>query len=96
MQVIFLEEAKLELTEAVNYYNDQNNGLGYEFAAEVKKTIERITQYPEAWFSISKRTKRCRCNRFPYGIIYYIDNDKIVIVAVMHLKRKPNYWKNRI
>ena len=96
MQVIFLEEAKLELTEAVNYYNDQNNGLGYEFAAEVKRTIERITQYPEAWFSISKRTKRCRCNRFPYGIIYYIDNDKIVIVAVMHLKRKPNYWKNRI
>ena len=46
MEIIFLSPAKDELTEAIAYYNGQSEGLGYEFAAEVKKTLERIVQYP--------------------------------------------------
>lgn len=96
MIVEFLETAENELKEAINYYNEQNDGLGFEFALEVQKTIERISQYPDAWTELSKRTRRCRCNRFPYGIIYYLKDDLIIIVAIMHFKRKPDYWKNRI
>jgi len=96
MIVEFLEPAENELKEAISYYNEQNEGLGFEFALEVQKTIERISQYPDAWTELSKRTRRCRCNRFPYGIIYYLKDDLIIIVAIMHFKRKPDYWKNRI
>ena len=50
MTVEFLEPAEFEFKEAVDYYNDQNPGLGIEFSLEVKYTIERIIQYPDAWF----------------------------------------------
>jgi ParE toxin of type II toxin-antitoxin system, parDE len=92
----FLEPAQVELEEEVKYYNEQRVGLGYEFATEVGATISRILRYPEAWTKLSKRTRRCRTKRFPYGVIYQIRDDRILIVAVGHLRRKPFYWRNRV
>lgn len=65
MEIVFLPVARGELADAISHYNSQSEGLGYEFAAEVKRTLERIVQYPDAWFKLSKRTHRCRTNRFP-------------------------------
>ena len=55
MNVQFLEPARLEFIEALDYYNDQKEGLGLEFSNEIRATIARIIQYPEAWTPISKR-----------------------------------------
>ena len=96
MEIIFLPVARVELADAISYYNSQSEGLGYEFAAEVKRTLERIVQYPDAWSKLSKRTHRCRTNRFPYGIIYQIRKEILLIVAVMHLSREPETWKSRL
>ena len=96
MEIIFLPPAKDEFTEAIVYYNIQSEGLGYEFAAEVKRTLERIVQYPDAWFKLSKRTRRCRTNRFPYGVIYQVRKETLLIVAVMHLSREPETWSSRL
>ena len=92
----FLEPAQIEFDEAINFYNQQREGLGHEFAAEVLNTINRILRYPEAWNKLSKRTRRCRTKRFPYGVIYQIRGDRVLIVAVAHLRRKPRYWRNRL
>jgi len=92
----FLPPAQAELEEAVDYYNDQQPGLGDEFAEEIRRTIHRILAHPEAWAKLSRRTRRCRTNKFPYGIIYQIRGDSILVVAVMHLHRKPSYWKDRL
>jgi plasmid stabilization system protein ParE len=96
MKVDFLDPAKAEFAEAVAFYNRESEGLGFEFAAEVKRTIERIVQFPAAWAPLSKRTRRCRTNRFPYGIIYQVREELILIVAVMHLRRHPDSWKSRL
>lgn len=92
----FLEPAQIELEEEVKYFNEQQESLGYEFAKEVADTITRILKYPEAWARLSKRTRRCRTSRFPYGVIYQIRGDRILIVAIAHLRRKPFYWRDRI
>jgi plasmid stabilization system protein ParE len=92
----FLEPAQIELEEEVKYYNEQQPGLGYDFAKEVADTIARILRYPEAWTKLSKRTRRCRTKRFPYGVFYQTTGDKILIVAVGHLRREPSYWRNRV
>jgi len=60
MKVEILSSAEAELAEAVSYYNEQSEGLGYEFAAEVKQTIAKILQFPDAWTGLSPRTRRCR------------------------------------
>ncbi len=96
MEIVFLAPAEAEFLDAISFYNMQSEGLGYEFAAEVKRTIERIIQYPEAWFKLSKRTHRCRTNRFPYGIIYQVRAETLLIVAVMHLSREPQTWQSRL
>jgi hypothetical protein len=96
MNVSFLGPAEAELMEAVAYYNQQSEGLGYEFAAEVKRTLSRIMQFPDAWPKLSERTYRCRTNRFPHGIIYQIHGDMILVVAVMHLHRHPEMWRSRL
>jgi plasmid stabilization system protein ParE len=96
MVVKFFAPAQAELAEATAYYNSKQTGLGIEFAEEVKRTIGRILQFPEAWSRISKRTRRCRTSKFPYGIIYQVRGGDLLIVAVMHLHREPQTWKNRL
>ncbi len=96
MKIRFFAPAEAEFFDAISFYNTQSEGLGYEFAAEVNRTIQRIIQYPEAWTKLSERTRRCRTNRFPYGVIYQVREDTLLIVAVMHLSREPQAWKSRL
>ncbi len=72
MKAELLAAAEVDLLDAVSYYNEQSEGLGYEFAAEVKQTLARIFQFPDAWHRLSARTKRCRTKRFPYGVVYQL------------------------
>jgi len=98
MNIEFLEPATAELYEAIVYYNIQRQGLGLEFAKEVQDTMERIKQNPESWTTISpsRQARRCLTNRFPYGIIYQIRKNTILIIAVMHLRRRPQTWQSRL
>jgi plasmid stabilization system protein ParE len=91
----FHPEARRELFEAVAYYDDINLDLGNRFIREVEQTLERIEQFPQAWSSLSANSRRCRLNGFPYGIVYQVEPQRITILAVMHLQRKPNYWRDR-
>ena len=96
MRIRFLEIAQIELDDAIEYYNYEVLGLGDAFLTEVLNTLDRIGKYPEAWQPSSKRTRRCQTRRFPYGIMYQIRKDEILVVAIANLHRKPDYWKDRI
>ncbi len=96
MQIKFLAPAHSEFEEAIAYYNTQKEGLGFGFSEEVKRTIGRIIQYPEAWSPLSPRTRRCQVNKFPYGVIYHVIGDILLIVGIMNLHRKPQNWEKRI
>lgn len=82
--------------EAVSYYNAQRLQLGDEFRDEVWDTIQRIKHFPNAWQPLSGSMHRCQMNRFPYGLIYEAVREEIVIIAVAHLHRAPEYWRARI
>jgi plasmid stabilization system protein ParE len=93
--VRFLEVARTELRDAVRFYEAQRPGLGAEFRDEVRSTIERIKHLPEAWQLLSEHTRRCRTRLFPYGVIYRVESKNILIVAIAHLHRHPEHWKDR-
>ena len=95
MKYSFHPVAERELNEAIDYYNECQDGLGLEFAKEVYSTIQNILSFPQAWTPLSKNTRRCIINRFPYGVIYQVTDEEIFIIAVMQLNRKPKYWEKR-
>ncbi len=96
MKLDFLQTADDEFAETIAYYNLQSEGLGLEFAAEVKRALGRVLQYPTAWTQLSARIRRCRLNRFPYALLYQIRSDVILVVAVQNLHRHPDSWKSRL
>jgi hypothetical protein len=94
--ISFLEPARAEFAEAIAFYEDRQAGLGREFAEEIKRTVQRVIDYPARWPKLSKNTRRCRTQRFPYGVVYQIAGEDILVVAIMHLQRRPGYWKDRL
>jgi len=92
----FHPEALKEYQETVRWYNIQAPGLGDELIEEVEYSIDLILQFPDAWPPFTDDTRRIFLHRFPYAIIYRKKNNQIQIVAVMNVKRKPGYWKDRI
>ncbi len=95
MKVRILSCAEREFAEAVDYYNDQSPGLVFEFAAEVKAALDRIVMLPGAWPRFSRRSRRCMTKRFPYGVLYEVRADCILVGAIMDLRRDPKRWQER-
>ena len=95
MKITFLEEAKYELDEAIDYYDLQSPGLGQQFLQEILNTLDRVASFPQAWHPLSENTKRCQTTRFPYGLIYSVLENEILIISVSNLHREPTHWQHR-
>jgi plasmid stabilization system protein ParE len=93
------EHASGNLTEAIRWHEERNPGVGTKFLAAVEHTLDRIAARPEAGSRLprAKRdtARRALVRRFPYQIVYYIREAEIVVVAVAHTNRRPDYWKRR-
>lgn len=72
-------------------------GLGYQCAIEIVAAVERIKANPGIWPVLDDQVRCCLVHRFPYGVIYSVDEQKseLLILAVMHLHRQPGYWSER-
>jgi plasmid stabilization system protein ParE len=95
MNFAFHPEAEEEFNEAIEYYEEIEPGIGYDFALEVYSTIQRSVEFPKAWAIIEGEIRRSLVSRFPYGVLYSEEQEGIYIVAVMNLHRHPDYWKHR-
>ncbi len=95
MRVTFNELAELELNEAIQYFEHEQPGLGAAFLIEVRRCTGTIVEYPDAGRPVLGAVRRRPCQRFPYGLLYTRKDDEIRILAVMNLKRRPNYWVGR-
>lgn len=93
---IFLPPAEEEMIAAAQYYQQQSAGLGSEFLSEVERTVAAILAHPEAAPKVKKKIRRRLLKRFPFGVLYAVAADEVVIVAVMHLRRRPGYWEDRL
>ena len=94
-RVVFLEPAEEEMLEAATYYENQASGLGQDFLAQVQRTVDLIAENPRSGGVMRGEIRRRLVPRFPFGILYQIDPFEIVVIAVMHLRRRPWYWMDR-
>ena len=95
--VHFLLPAEREMMEAAQFYNRQSAGLGEDFLDKIEAAVRDIAKSPDRWPILGSSAIRRRfVHRFPYGLLYRVDPDEIIILAVMHLSRRPNYWMSRL
>ena len=92
----FLEEAEQELIEAALFYESKEAGLGRRFRDDVAHILDRIIEDPLLWRERRGGYRQANCPVFPYYLPYIIRGQKIIIVAIAHGNRKPDYWKSRI
>lgn len=95
MNLRFLTLAKQEIDETVVWFNERQQGKGLEFLAELDLVVRLIRTYPFASPEIEPEIRRCLFLRFPYSLIYGIDADTVVVIAVSHTHREPRYWIDR-
>ena len=95
-KIVIHPEAEEELNAAADYYEKCKDGLGVSFLHEIEKAFKRIEENPRSWKIITKDIRRNLINRFPYTIIYRVEDEIIIVLAIAHLHRKPKYWKERI
>lgn len=96
MKYRFLAPAKQELIEAVAYFDSERNGLGDDLLDEIDVSIRRILEFPEAHSLVTQNIRRGRIKRFPYGLLYQVYQNEVIFIALMHERREPGYWKNRL
>ena len=96
MKHSFHPEALEEYAGAVSHYANISHRLAESFIEAVESGIDSILSYPEAWQIVEGDVRRHLVKRFPFGIYYCVEGDVIMIYAVMHMSRHPDYWKSRI
>jgi len=97
MKVIgFHPDADAEVTEAAQYYEIRQIGLGSDLLAEVERGLNQILMNTETSPKIGKRLRRKSLWRFPYNLVYTVYPDRTQILACAHQKRRPYYWRKRL
>jgi toxin ParE1/3/4 len=88
--------AESELLDAAHYYEQRRRGLGRSFLAEVRRCIQLILANPDIGTLLGDNVRRKTLHRFPYNLLYGQDSSGITVLAIMHQKRRPNYWRDRL
>lgn len=98
MKYVFHPAALTEYSEAVQYYAEQRADLAQAFIDVIEDAIYRLRDSPNRYPIIDADIgiRRCLTRKFPYGILYTIEPEYILILAVMHCAKKPDYWKSRL
>jgi plasmid stabilization system protein ParE len=88
-QLVVRRPAKADVRSAADRYELQRPGLGREFVAEVDVALSRVAQNPLQYQVLHREARRAIVRRFPYGVFYRIEANRIVVFCVSHLHRDP-------
>ncbi len=87
--------AQADIEEAARWYELRSEGLGQRFLDEVERTLARLAANPLLYPKLHRQIRRALLRRFPLGIFYLAERDRIVVVAIMHARQRPRRWQER-
>jgi toxin ParE1/3/4 len=93
--LILRPEAEKDLAEAYEWYETQFQGLGSDFLLHVEAALSSLQRSPQGYPVIYKSVHRCLVRRFPYGIFYLVEKERIIVLGILHARRDPRTWQDR-
>jgi len=94
--VVFHPLAERELLQSAKFYESRRRGLGRDFIRRVEEALEQVAVNPDVGRPFVGEIRRWLVRRFPFGILYKIEKETVLVLAVMHLRRRPGYWRSRL
>ncbi|MCU7892282.1 MAG: type II toxin-antitoxin system RelE/ParE family toxin [Candidatus Thiodiazotropha sp. (ex Ustalcina ferruginea)] len=94
--LIIRKEAENEIKEAFNWYTARDRNLGRSFLNELERSFILIQENPEAYSPIYRSIRRALCRRFPYAVYFVREDTGLVVLAVLHQRRQPLFWKKTV
>ena len=91
----FHPEAAKEYASAYSWYAERSERIAIEFEREIERGLRLITKYPDSWPKYDDDHRRFLIRRFPFSIIYRKIHDGLMVVAIAHGSRRPDYWRDR-
>src|SRR4051812_49604035 len=89
-------EAINEAWEAFHWYDERSERAAEDFWQELRRARQSVTRHPRSWMPYVFGTRCFKLEHFPYALVYIERDDRIIGIAVAHLKRRPGYWRKRL
>ncbi len=89
-------EAIVEAWEAFHWYKERSAIAADRFWEEIQLARQLATQQPETWTTYLHGTRSFKLQRLPFALVYVERGDRVIGIAVAHLKRRPGYWRKRL
>ena len=83
------------MIQAAQFYEERRPGLGFRFIRAVEDISKEIGRLPDAGSPLGQKDRKRAVPRFPYNVVYRIEQERVLVLAIMHQRRKPGYWKWR-
>ncbi len=101
MKVRVLAEAEAEIEAARQYLQQQSSPLGERFLDDIEETLNAIAARPHGYPKLETLPDELPYRRallavFRYAVIFETHSNEILVVAVAHTSREPNYWLDRL
>lgn len=92
LPVVYHRKVGRDLAAGFGYYEDQADGLGEKFLAEVDSVFDAIEHYPEMFARAHGEVRRAVLSRFPYAVFYRVESKSVIMLTVLHTARDPKIW----
>lgn len=87
--------AQADIADATRWYEQQDKGLGAEFLRALDACLASIQRNPEGHAYVHPRVRRTLLRRFPYGVFYVVEDQRISVIACLHVRRRPGTWQRK-
>lgn len=94
-EIIVSREARADIAEAVDGFNDISATLSARFEVELELVYSNACEYPQMYPVVYKNFRRALLRHFPYSVFYVIEKSFILVVGVVHQARDESTWKQR-
>ncbi len=95
-RVIIRPEAETDIAQAFSWYESRVSGLGSEFLRVLDATFNSILRNHDVYPEVHRNVRRALTRKFPFAVFFVVEETRMVVLSVFHVKRNPQEWEKRV